>query len=134
MIEAERCEISRQVEALLDLGVGERPEQCLGGGVVGRGVDGFGEAPALVGLVQNDGAVGIRELDVGDGVLVDAEELLLLPLLLGLRDLVEVEVRAERRHQEGRDADASGVHAVLRRHHTAMPNAISSSGRISTER
>src|SRR5439155_857631 len=97
LVEAEVGQVWGQlVERLLHLGVGERREDALHHRVVGGRLGGPDEPPALVVLPELELAVRIGEDHAGDGVLVDAEQLRLLPLARGLGELVDVEVGAGR--------------------------------------
>src|SRR5207249_7560867 len=113
---------------------GERRHDALDDALVRRRVDGLHDPPALVVLLELDLAVRIRERDAGHGVLLHAEELLLLRLALRLRDLVDPEIGAEPGRQDQEDEDPAEGHRDRRRHQTAIPVAISSWGTIRTER
>src|SRR5262249_40534505 len=58
----------------------------------------------------------------------------LLPLLLGLGKLVDVEVGPERGDEDEESENPPQAHRDFRRHQTVMPVAIRSCGTISTER
>src|SRR5207237_6437151 len=116
------------------LGVGQRVDEALHRRLVGGRVDRLDQTPALVALLERDLPVRKDEVDAGDGVLVDAEELRLLALLTRLRHLVDPQVGTEPGHEDEGDEGPAPAHSDLRRRQSRMPRASRSWGLTSTER